>query len=305
MKYHVGKREIIKLAEEARAVDTRPKKHRPVTLETAFEGFRTACQARALSPNTMIDYDRSIKLFIEFVGDVSMREITAHQIASFLASLKGVGAKTLLNRHIGLAAFWTWGEKNELVDRNVVRLVEKPKPKRVLIEPFTQLEVRALLSVTRNNSDRDRAIVLLLLDTGMRSSELVGTERGDINFVTHKVKVLGKNNKERLLPFSDRTAKALLRHLAHTAGKPFDMSRTTLTSIIARLGARVGVPSCFPHRFRHTFAIEYLRNGGDPYTLQHMLDHSTMTMVARYLKIAQIDVERAHRKASPVENWNL
>ena len=115
----------------------------------------------------------------------------------------------------------------------------------------------------------------------MCAGEMVGLERKDINFDIRKIKVLGKGSKERLLPFSEKTAEVLLRYLVSIQGKPFPISRTTLTHIGISHGRRAVVSECFPHRFGHTFAILYLRNGGGVFTLLWVLDHSTMAMVSR------------------------
>lgn len=83
------------------------------------------------------------------------------------------------------------------------------------------------------------------------------------------------------------------------------INRGGLRKLMERIGIRADVPNCHPHRFRHTFAIQFLRNGGNIYTLQAMLGHTTLDMVKRYLAIAQMDLDRDHEKASPVKRWGL
>jgi len=83
------------------------------------------------------------------------------------------------------------------------------------------------------------------------------------------------------------------------------LDRRFLRTHLHRLGERADIHGVHPHRFRHTFAIEYLRNRGDVYTLQAMLGHTTLDMVKRYLLLAQADLETAHATASPIDNWQL
>ena len=83
------------------------------------------------------------------------------------------------------------------------------------------------------------------------------------------------------------------------------LNRVSLLHLLVRLGERAGVTGVHPHRFRHTFAINFLRNGGDLFSLKRLLGHSDLAMVEHYLALAQSDDETAHRKASPVDNWRL
>jgi len=85
--------------------------------------------------------------------------------------------------------------------------------------------------------------------------------------------------------------------------RPF--TKDSLRILITRLGNRAGDKKTYPHKFRHTFAITYLRSGGDVFTLQSLLGHGSLDMVRHYARIAEVDVEPAHRKASPADNWRL
>ncbi|MFN2243984.1 MAG: tyrosine-type recombinase/integrase [Anaerolineae bacterium] len=305
-----------------------------ISLSAALEGYFIAAHARRLSPATLRDYDNTFRKLEEFLGrDPPLNSITPADIRGFLSSMDGLSAKTLLNYHTGLSALWTWAVKEGIAEEHILHKVRRPRPEQHEIVPYTRRDLQAMLAAcdntrayvrpgkrrcshTRPTADRDRAMVAFLVDTGVRASELCNMRLRDVRLDTQQALVMGKGSKERLVEFSPNTAKHLWRYLAtrdETVDRDFffvsldgqPLSRYALRRLIINIGTRAGVPRANVHRFRHTFAIQFLRNQGNIFALQRMLGHSTLEMVNRYLKIAQADLKRAHRTASPLANWGL
>ena len=135
--------------------------------------------------------------------------------------------------------------------------------------------------------------------------------------VKHGVSGGAKGGKGRTVFLGKAARHALWRYLAdredgEDANAPLfvgkfnrPLNKDALRHLMAELGAKAQVKKCHPHRFRHTFSITYLRSGGDVFTLQALLGHSSLDMVQHYARIAEVDVEQAHRRASPADNWRL
>ncbi len=152
----------------------------------------------------------------------------------------------------------------------------------------------------------------MLLDTGLRLSELASLRVGDVR-PDGTLHVMGKGAKERIVPIGASARRALVRYLATraavAAGDPLFCGRwgPALTArgiqlAIARLGRRAAVGTrCSPHTFRHTFARGYLVNGGDVFSLQQILGHATLDMVRRYVSLSEADLVARHRTASPAD----
>ena len=246
--------------------------------------------------------------------------------------------KTIFNIHIGLSSLWQWALVEKLVKTNILREIKVTRPSAPVINPISHEEWAKLVRAceashnwkTREETkthrvtfDRDRAVLFTLLDTGARASELCGIRFQDLSLANRTIKLRGKGPgkepKERLVSIGKATAdainKALRPRLAQiqptsplfVVKNKYDdelsFTRDNLGNLPERIGDRAGVSGVYPHRFRHTFAINYLRNGGNVFALQAMLGHTTLDMVKRYLQIAQIDLDREQQRASPVDNW--
>jgi integrase/recombinase XerD len=312
-------------------------------LSKAIEGFLIARAADGYSPDTLQIFRTHFKQLATFLGDdVDVAAITQAQLSGFLHWLrteyrpannhKGpLSDKTVNNAWTFLRSFFGWLHGEGLIDARPDLSLPEPEYATPAILPFTRDDVVRLLKAAeymqsgeqswrRRTADRDRAIILTLLDTGLRAGELVRLRVEDVNLENGEIYIRtfrrGKKTRSRVV-YVERTARrALWRYLAGREDKRPDdlffltdtdreMTRKTLLKMLYKVAARAGVANCFPHRFRHTFAIEFLRNGGDPFRLQLLLGHSDMAMTRRYVAFVRADVADAHRRASPADRWRL
>ncbi|HTP08179.1 MAG TPA: tyrosine-type recombinase/integrase [Anaerolineae bacterium] len=328
-----------------------------LTLSQTIANFIHYKEAVGRSEHTIADYRNTQKKLLEFFADdPSFATITRTQLINFFAWLtkeyvsdpdgvaprgkKPLSPKTIFNIHTNCASLWAWACDEEIVERNLMRTIEPPDYEPPVIVEFTRDEIAALLKAcdvtrhwrTRNTiashrptADQDRAIILTLIDTGIRAEELCNLTMADLNMgmnaLTVRGKGAGRDKKERLVYFGKTCGKALYKYLMPRLGQPSKdnsalflnskavvdrpLNRDSLYRLLQEISTRAGVKDVHPHRFRHSFAITYLRNGGDVFTLQQMLGHSDIEMVKRYAQIAQSDCANVHRKASPADNWRL
>lgn len=304
-------------------------------LSDAIEGF-LLFKAATVSVNTVKEYRYTLDMWVKYlVDDLDVREIESHHVQRFLYHLKvdrNLAPKTIKNAHTGLSAFYTWLERDHDIPHVIRGHIPSPKANPPEIIPLSKRDVRDLLWACNRNAPnrhapsgqqrptrlRDRAIILFLVDTGVRASELCDLKIGDVDMEEGAVQIRrGKGEKARTVYIGAVTREALWRYLSKrkfkeaddplfTTAKRGPMDRAALRKMLIATGMRAEITErVHPHRLRHTFAITYLRNGGDIFTLQRILGHSSLDMVRRYLAIAQVDVAEAHRKASPADNWRL
>lgn len=214
-----------------------------------------------------------------------------------------------------LRSFFRYLVEEQYVDVSPLSAVRAPINRADQIQPFTESQIEALLRETKKtrNAKRDEALVLFMLDTGIRASELCGLRFNDVDIVSRKAIVLGKGNKHRSVYFGRETGRILWQYVREEGiegTEPLFLStkrnaftRSGLLQLIERLGDSAGVEAtrCSPHTLRHTFAVMFLRGGGSVFTLKEMLGHTDLAMTSRYVALAQADVQNQHRQFSPVE----
>jgi len=200
---------------------------------------------------------------------------------------------------------WATDEEEYLPDNGIWRL-KLPPPRYRQVEPYSDQEVLAMLDATEEKSkflsSRNRAIIAIFADTGLRLSELAGIKLSDLHSTLNQVRVLGKGAKMRTVPLQGESMRALNRYLNYRPRDGSDwlwlsdmgehLTAESITSMVERLKRRAGVRSDgLVHRFRHYFATKYLEAGGNPNSLRLLLGHASFDMVIRYTRM--VNAQRA------------
>ena len=211
-----------------------------------------------------------------------------------------------------LRAFCSWLHEEEFAARNPFDRVKVPKAPRLVKPALSPEEVDRVLAAVRaqtRNRLRDEAVVLFMLDTGARAAEVCALAEQGIDWERRIAKLHGKGAKERYVPFSAPTAKAMRRYAAKERrggsrrffeseeGHP--LTPSGLLQLCRRLGRRAGV-ALNPHKFRHSFAISFLRNGASAFAVQKVLGHSSLDVTLRYASMLTEDIVNEHNDHSPV-----
>ncbi|MBE3119861.1 MAG: tyrosine-type recombinase/integrase, partial [Candidatus Atribacteria bacterium] len=186
-------------------------------LSRAVEGWLLTCSARSFSPNTIDGYGRTLKKFANFLqDDPPIRSLTTKHIEAFLISCQ-VSRTSKLDYYVGLSSLWTWALKEGLVDCHQVRGLTRPKADTRQVEPYTEAEIKHLVHEASGPSLYNlkmRATLMLLLDTGLRASEVCSLTIGDLHLKEGHALVMGKGSKERRVEFGPLTGQAIWKYLA-------------------------------------------------------------------------------------------
>ncbi len=319
-------------------VNTQEKVHKLFEL---IEYYEVCNKAEGKSPKTISWYSANLKSFRNYVKSRhlpdSLDTIDTKLLREYVlylmkrtrysghpytpAQTELLSSATIHGHVRTLRAFFNWLIAEGLSQNNPAKELKPPKITRKVVSTLSDEEIRAILNTfsTSPSDARNQTLFMILLDTGLRIGELVNLKMDDVHMDEGYLKVMGKGKKERIVPMGNNAQKALQRYLFRFRPKPNNpvtnnvflstssqpLTENSMKLMFTRLAKRSGVYRLHAHLCRHTFATRFLINGGDVFSLQQILGHSTLEMVRHYVNLASSHIAIQHRKFSPLDRLNL
>lgn len=314
------------------------RKKKGLTIDKLIELYEISNQAEVKSERTITWYRYILTAFSRYAqqkwGSNSISVFNIDNIRQYIIDLrnrksfeghpytrvqdKSVSSNTVQGHVRGLKAFSSWIHAEGYTDENHLQNLKLPKVPVKVMEPLTPQEIEKVTASINKKSPigaRNYAIITTLLDTGMRASELAGITLGNLSLTDGYIKVMGKGSKERIVPIGKYVRHTLWDYIDRARSKPAgtDISNLFLTTyskpisvntvklLFTRLAKISGVKRLHAHLCRNTFAINYLLNGGDIFSLREILGHTTLEMVNHYLHFTSSQITTQHHKYSPMD----
>ncbi|WP_456278440.1 site-specific tyrosine recombinase XerD [Bacillus sp. AK128] len=279
---------------------------------------------RGLAANTLESYERDLKKYIQHIKDVdkldALESISRIHILGFLKQLKesGLSSRTLARHIASIRSFHQFLLRDKAVSHDPSVHVETPQPERTLPKVLSMKEVELLLETPNQETAygiRDRAMLEVLYATGIRVSELIGLDLGDIHLTMGFLRCVGKGNKERIIPVGRAASEALENYLdrgrVELIGKKTTdalflnhhgnrISRQGFWKILKRLTAEASIKKeLTPHTLRHSFATHLLENGADLRAVQEMLGHADISTTQIYTHVTKARMKDVYKTFHP------
>jgi len=273
-----------------------------------------------LTDNTLAAYGSDLKIFANWLKNKTVVEVEEADIAEFMASRYklGIGSRSSARFLSSLRRFYGYLHREGLLTSDPTLLIEAPRIGRTLPESLSEKDVDLLLDapeITDALGFRDKAMLELLYATGLRVSELISLKFEQVSFRQGFVRVMGKGNKERLVPVGEQAMEWLEQYMAGMredilAGRQSDclfvtkrgsgMTRQAFWYLVKRYAKKVGIEKHLsPHTLRHAFATHLLNHGADLRVVQLLLGHSDLSTTQIYTHIAQERLQQLHQKFHP------
>mgnify|MGYP000909212858 FL=1 len=268
---------------------------------------------KSLSPNSVEAYLHDIQLLLQYLSienkNVNPDSLTLQDMEHFIAYLHDLGLSDRSQARIisGLKAFYKYLVIDEHVKNDPTTLLEGPKLSKKLPDTLSFEEIEQLISaldVSKDENVRNKAMLETLYSSGLRVSELIGLQISHIYFDVGFIRVIGKGNKERLVPIGSEALKHIEIYLEHVRTKlpqypkysdilflnkrGTPISRVMVFLVIKQLAEKINLnKNISPHTFRHSFATHLIEGGADLRAVQQMLGHSSITTTEIYTHLDQ------------------
>jgi len=283
---------------------------------------------KSLSENSVVSYKNDLERYLTFLSEdlhiLKLSGVTLQHIEQYLEELTAMdlSVSSIARNISSVRGFHEFAVVEDITEANPAELIELPKKAKNLPEVLNPEEISAIIDIPNRETDagiRNAAILETLYATGMRVSELIDLELDNLFFEIGFLRVIGKGNKERLVPVGEM-AQSALEHYIEVVRPKFQskknpqkaknkvflsqrgnpLSRMSIWNIVNDAAERAGIKkNVYPHIFRHSFATHLLEGGADLRAVQEMLGHSSILTTEIYTHVDRSLLHQVHKEFHP------